>query len=151
MQISTIKNPNFEKRLGTYLIGAKWTFWKKKFFFGYFSEKLVPHMLSHRETVRTSKLWQKSKEKKRNIFSKIYQGHIRIWFRSKNFKIISPLNMPYFPAIPQPVLQNLSFVPADLIVMMSPISSAACMLRGTENIYIKLISKFKLLLIIFLF
>jgi hypothetical protein len=45
-------------------------------------------MLSHRVNVRTSKFWRKPKETKRNFFSKIYQGHIRIWFRSnKNSKI----------------------------------------------------------------
>ncbi len=31
-------------------------------------------MLSHRENVRTSKFWQKSKEKKRNFFQKFTKG-----------------------------------------------------------------------------
>jgi hypothetical protein len=49
-------------------------------------------MLSHRGNVRTSKFWQKSKEKKQKFFSQIYEGHIRILFSSKkNFKIISCL------------------------------------------------------------
>jgi hypothetical protein len=51
---------------------------------------LVPRMLSHRKNVRTSKFWVKSKERS-EIFSKIYQGHKRIWFLGKIFKIISCL------------------------------------------------------------
>ncbi len=51
-------------------------------------------MLSHRVNVRTSKFWRKSKETKRNFFSKIYQGHIRIWFRSKKYSKISHACVP---------------------------------------------------------
>jgi hypothetical protein len=38
MQISPIKNQNFENRLGTYLIGRKRRFWEKNF--GYLSKKI---------------------------------------------------------------------------------------------------------------
>ncbi len=39
----------------------------------------------HRENVRKSKFWQKSKEKNQN-FSDIDRGHIRFWFRSKKIQ-----------------------------------------------------------------
>jgi hypothetical protein len=70
MQISTIRNQNFENRLGSHLIGLSEFFGKK--FFGISLQKiLVPRLLSHRENVRTSKFWRKS-------MAKLYQGHIRI-------------------------------------------------------------------------
>ncbi len=59
---------------------------KKKNFWISLKKNLVPRMLSHRGNVRTSKFWQKLKEKKRNFLGKIYEGHIRIWFRSKKIQ-----------------------------------------------------------------
>ncbi len=61
MQILTINNRNLKNRLGTHQIGPKWKFWKTIFFIAH-QKNLVPRMLSHRENVRTSKFWQKSKE-----------------------------------------------------------------------------------------
>jgi hypothetical protein len=69
MQISTIKNPNFEKPFRFPSNGTQVNILKNKFF-GYLSKKIW--LLSHRENVRTSKFWRKSKEKKRHFFLKIY-------------------------------------------------------------------------------
>jgi hypothetical protein len=57
-------------------------------------------MLSRRENVQTSKFWWKSKETKRKFLKKIYQGHIRIWFRPKKklFHACVPLRAGYTPA-----------------------------------------------------
>ncbi len=61
---------------------------KVKKFFWYLTKKLVPHMLSHRENVRTSKLWQKFKEKKQIFFTNVDQDRIILWFRpTKNSKL----------------------------------------------------------------
>jgi hypothetical protein len=69
MQISPIKNQNFEKLSRNLSNRTKVKILEKKFF-GY----LVPRMLSHRGNVRTSKFWRKSKEKKRNFFRKFTKG-----------------------------------------------------------------------------
>ncbi len=74
------KNQNFEKPSRNLSDRTKVKILKKKFL-DISKKKLVPRMLSHRGNVRTSKFWRKSKKKKRNFFSKIYEGHIRIWFR----------------------------------------------------------------------
>ncbi len=71
MQISTLKNQNFEKPFRNPSNGTKVNFLRKKIF-GYLS--LVPRMLSHRGNARTSKFWRKSKEKKRNVFRKFTKG-----------------------------------------------------------------------------
>ncbi len=74
MQISTIKNQNFEKPFRNPSNRNKVNFLKQNFF-GYLTKKiLVPRMLSHRENVRTSKFRRKSKEKKRNFFRKFTKG-----------------------------------------------------------------------------
>ncbi len=78
MQISPIKNPNFEKPSRNPSDRIKVKILEKKIFWISLKKNLVPRMLSHRGNVRTSKFWQKSKEKKRNFFSKISEGHIRI-------------------------------------------------------------------------
>ncbi len=67
---------------------------KKKIFWISLKKNLVPRMLSHRGNVRTSKFWQKWMQKKRNFFRKIYQGHIRIWFRSKKNSKLSHAFVP---------------------------------------------------------
>jgi hypothetical protein len=66
MQISPIKNQNFEKPSRNLCNRTKVKILKKK--------NLVPRMLSHRGNVRTSKFWRKSKEKKRNFFHKFTKG-----------------------------------------------------------------------------
>ncbi len=78
MQISPIKNLNFEKPSKNLSDRTKVKILKKKKFWISLNKNLVLHMLSHCGNVRTSKFWRKSKEKKRNFFSKIYEGHIRI-------------------------------------------------------------------------
>jgi hypothetical protein len=78
MLILPLKNQNFEKPSRNLSNRTKVKILKKKNF-GYLSKKnLVPRMLSHRGNVGTLKFWRKSKEKKRNFFAKIYEGHIRI-------------------------------------------------------------------------
>ncbi len=47
---------------------------KEKKFWISLKKNLVPRMLRHRGNVRTSKFWQKSKEKKRNFFQKFTKG-----------------------------------------------------------------------------
>ncbi len=78
MQISTIKNQILEKPSRDPSKRTIVKILEKKFFWISLKKNLVPRMLSHRVNVRTSKFWRKSKETKRNFFSKIYQGHIRI-------------------------------------------------------------------------
>jgi hypothetical protein len=58
MQISPIKNQNFEKSCRNLSNRTKVKILKKNIF-GYLSKKnLVPRMLSHRGNVRTLKFWQ---------------------------------------------------------------------------------------------
>ncbi len=90
MQISPIKIKILKNRLGTYLIGPKWRFWKKIFWVS-LKKNLVPRMLSHRGNVRTSKFWRKSKEKKRNFFRRFTKGIKGFDLGQKKFKIISCL------------------------------------------------------------
>jgi hypothetical protein len=44
-------------------------------------------MLSHRETIRTSNFWQKSKERKRNFFRKFTKGIQGFDLGKKNSKL----------------------------------------------------------------
>ncbi len=93
MQISPIKNQNFEKPSRNLSNRTKVKILKKKFL-GISQKNLVPRMLCHRGNVWTSKFWRKSKEKKRNFISKIYEGHIRIWLRSKKNSKLSHACVP---------------------------------------------------------
>jgi hypothetical protein len=68
MQISPIKNQNFEKPSRNLSDRTKVKILKKKNFWKSLNKNLVPHMLSQRGNVRTLKFWPKSKEKKRNFF-----------------------------------------------------------------------------------
>jgi hypothetical protein len=93
MQILPIKNQILKNRLGTYLIGPKRRFWKKNFF-GYISKKIwfrvcsvTAEMFEHRNS-------GKNRRKRSEIFSKIYEGHIRIWFRSKKNSKLSHACVP---------------------------------------------------------
>jgi hypothetical protein len=78
MQISPIKNLNFEKLSSNLSNKTEVKILKKNFFWISLKKNLVLRMLSHRGNVGTSKFWRKSKKKKRNFFLKIYEGHIRI-------------------------------------------------------------------------
>jgi hypothetical protein len=64
MQISTIKNQNFEKPSRNPSIRTIVKILEKNFFWISLKKNLVPHMLSHRVNVR------KSKETKRIFFQK---------------------------------------------------------------------------------
>jgi hypothetical protein len=88
IQISTIKNPNFEKPFRNPSNRTQVNNLKKKIL-GYLSKKIwfrvcsvTAKMFELRNSVEN---WRKEAKK----ISRIYQGHIRIWFRSKKFKIIS--------------------------------------------------------------
>ena len=70
MEISTIKNPNLEKPFGNPSYRTIVKILEKKNFWISLKKSLVPRMLSHRVNVRTSKFWRKSKETKRNFFSR---------------------------------------------------------------------------------
>jgi hypothetical protein len=74
MQISPIKNQNFEKPSRSLSDRTKVKILKKKIFWISLKKNLVPRMLSHRGNVRTQKFWRKSKEKKRNFFRKFTKG-----------------------------------------------------------------------------
>ena len=74
MQISPIKNQNCEKPSRNLSNRTKVKILKKKKFLISLKKNLVPRMLSHRDNVRTSKFWRKSKEKKRNFFRKFTKG-----------------------------------------------------------------------------
>ncbi len=73
MQISPIKNQNFEKPSRNVSNMTKVKILQKNFWIS-LKKNLVPRMLSHRGNVRTSKFWRKSKEKKRNFFRKFTKG-----------------------------------------------------------------------------
>jgi hypothetical protein len=86
MQISTIKNPNFEKPFRNPSYRTQVNSLKKKFW-DISSKNLVPRMLNHRENVRTSKFWRKSKEKKRFFFRKFTKGIKGFDLGQKNSKL----------------------------------------------------------------
>jgi hypothetical protein len=73
MQISPIKNPNFEKPSRNLSHRTKVKMLKKNFL-DISQKKFGSRMLSHRGNVRTSKFWRKSKEKKRIFFRKFTKG-----------------------------------------------------------------------------
>jgi hypothetical protein len=70
MQISPIKNQNFEKEKPSRKLSerTKVKIKKKKFFWISLKKKLVPRMLSHRGNVRTSKFGE-NRRKRSEIFS----------------------------------------------------------------------------------
>jgi hypothetical protein len=63
MQILTINNRNFQKSSRKPSNRTKVKILKKKNYWLAHQKNFVPCMLSHRGNVRTSKFWQKSKEK----------------------------------------------------------------------------------------
>ncbi len=84
MQILTKNNRNFVKLSGSpsWRTKVKILREKKKFLLAH-KKNLVPE--SQR---KCSKIEAKIEGKESKIFSKIYQGHIMFWFRSKKFQII---------------------------------------------------------------
>jgi hypothetical protein len=73
MQISTIKNPNFEKPFRNPCNRTQVNILKQKFL-EISPKKFGSALLSHRENVWTSKFWWKSKAKKRIFFRKFTKG-----------------------------------------------------------------------------
>jgi hypothetical protein len=84
MQISTLKNPNFEKPFRNPSNRTQVNILKKKFL-DISPKNLLPRMLSHRENVRTSKFWRKSKEKKRNFFENLPREYKDLILVKKKF------------------------------------------------------------------
>jgi hypothetical protein len=68
MQILTINNKNFEKPSKNPSKRTKVDIFGEKNFLIAHQKSLVPRMISHRENVRTSKFWQKPKEKNQTFF-----------------------------------------------------------------------------------
>jgi hypothetical protein len=91
MQILTINNQNFQKpSRNPSPIGPKWRFWGKNFLYSS-SKKFGSAYTQSPRKCSNMEILAKIEGKEANFFSKIYEGHIRIWFRSKKFKIISCL------------------------------------------------------------
>ena len=93
MQISPIKNPNFEKPSRNLSNRTKEKILKKNYF-EYLSKKIwfrvcsvTAEMFEHRNLAKIDR-------KEANFFSKIYEGHIRIWFRSKKNSKLSHACVP---------------------------------------------------------
>ncbi len=93
MQILPIKNQYFENpsrnpsnRTKVKILGEK--------FFGYLSKKILFRVCSF--TAEMFEHWNsgKNRRKEAKFFSKIYEGHIRIWFRSKKNSKLSHACVP---------------------------------------------------------
>jgi hypothetical protein len=94
MQISPIKNPNVEKTSRNLSNRTKVKILKKNFF-GYLSNKIwfrvcsvTAEMFEHRNS------GENRRKRSEFFFSKIYEGHIRIWFRSKKNSKLSHACVP---------------------------------------------------------
>jgi hypothetical protein len=90
MQILTINNRNFQIPSRNPSIRTKVKILKKNVLDSS-SNKFIPRMLSHRGNVRTSKFWQKSKEKNPIFFRKFTKDIKGFDLGQKKFKIISCL------------------------------------------------------------
>jgi hypothetical protein len=77
MQISPIKNPNFEKSSGNLSNRTKVNFLEKKFF-GYLSKKFWFHDAQSPRKCSNIEILAKIEGKEAKFFSKIYEGHMRI-------------------------------------------------------------------------
>jgi hypothetical protein len=70
-------------------------------------------MLSHRENVRASKFWRKSKEKKRNVFENLprtYKDLIQVKKNSKLFHACVPLRMDNYNTFPRGLAYHIAHV-----------------------------------------
>ncbi len=90
MQILTINNKNFELPPRNSSNRTKVKILETIFLIAH-QNNLVPHMLSHCENVRTSKFWQKSKEKNPIFFNRPRAYKVLIFSSSKKIQIISCL------------------------------------------------------------
>jgi hypothetical protein len=87
MQISPIKNQNLKNRLGTYLIGPKWRYWKK-FFLDISKKKFGSAYAQSLRKCSNIEILAKIEGKEAKFYSKIYEGHIRIYLgQQKNSKL----------------------------------------------------------------
>jgi hypothetical protein len=77
MQISTIKNPNFEKPSRNLSNRTKVKILNNKFF-GYLSKKLGSANAQSPRKCSNIEVLAKIEGKEAKFFSKIYEGHIRI-------------------------------------------------------------------------
>jgi hypothetical protein len=93
MQISPIKNQIVKNRLGTHLVGPKWRFWKKHFL-DISQKKFGSAYAQSPRKCSNIEIMAKIEGKEANFFSKIYEGHIRIWFRSKKNSKLSHACVP---------------------------------------------------------
>ncbi len=87
MQIQTIKNRNFGKPLRNLLEQDQNKLFELNFFWISLQKNLVPRMLSHREHVRTSKFWRKSKEKKQKFFENLPRAYKDLIQVKKNYTL----------------------------------------------------------------
>ncbi len=89
MQISPIKNLNFEKPSRNLSNRTKVKILEKNFFWISPKKKFASASAQSPRKCSNIKILAKIEGKEAKFFSKIYEGHKRIWFRSKKFKIIS--------------------------------------------------------------
>ncbi len=82
-----------KNRLGTYLIVPKWRFWKKNFL-DVSKKKLGFAYAQSPRKCSNIKILATIEGKEAKFFSKIYEGHIRIWFRSKENSKLSHACVP---------------------------------------------------------
>ncbi len=80
MQILPIKNPNFEKPSKNLSNRTKVKILKKNFF-GYLSKKFGSAYAQSPRKCLNIEILAKIEGKEAKFFSKIDEGHIRIWFR----------------------------------------------------------------------
>jgi hypothetical protein len=93
MQILPIKIKILKNRLGSYLIGPKWRFWRK-FFLDISQKKFGSSYAQSPRKCSNIEILAKIEGKEAKFFSKIYEGHIRIWFRSKKNSKLSHACVP---------------------------------------------------------
>ncbi len=93
MQISPIKNQNFEKPCRKLSNRTKGKILKKTFF-GYHSKKFGSAYAQSPRKCSNIEILAKIEGKEANFFSEIYEGHIRIWFGSKKNSKLSHACVP---------------------------------------------------------
>ncbi len=97
MKISLIKNPNFEKPSMNLSNRNKVKILKKKIF-GYLSTKFGSAYAQSPRKCSNIEILVKIEGKDAKFFSKIYEGHIRIWFRYKKNSKLSHAWLPLIHA-----------------------------------------------------
>ncbi len=82
-----------KNRLGTYLIGPKGRFWIQNFW-DISQKKFGSAYAQSLRKCSNIEILAKIEGKEAKFFSKIYEGHIRIWFRSKKKSKLSHACVP---------------------------------------------------------